>query len=351
MGRPVGVSIIIPNFNYARFLAEAIDSALAQRHAAPVEVVVVDDGSTDGSRAVIERYGERITAVFQANAGQTRACAAGLAHSSQPVVIFLDADDRLVPEAAALAASDWPAGVSKRQFRLAVIDGDGEMPGILWPKYPAALPPERALSELLRTGYYPCPPTSGNAFCRRFLERIMPFDDHPFVDSVINTLAPLHGDVVTRQQVIAHYRVHGANTTRMDELCAARFERYLEGDRKRIRILHRHCRRLGFAFAGPGVLRQHLPYRELVVIAGKLRAETARDRLRVAGNAMATVRAGFAHPQKPWHRLLRGTWIAAVGLMPRPLAEPIIGLRYASLQRSPALERLIGLFERRRCAS
>jgi glycosyltransferase involved in cell wall biosynthesis len=349
VSRPAGVSIIIPNYNYARFLGEAIDSALAQRHAAPVEVIVVDDGSTDESRAVIEHYGERITAVFQANAGQTRACMRGLERASQPVVVFLDSDDRLMPEAASLAASDWPEGASKKQFRLQVIDAAGRPRGILWPKYPAVLAAKAARSELLRTGYYPCPPTSGNAFSRAFLDRIMPFDNHPFVDSVVNTLAPLYGDVVTQHEVIAQYRVHGANNTRMDELSASRFERYLSGDRKRIRILDRHCRRLGVDFAGPGVLRRHLPYRELEVIAGKLRAESARDRLRVAAHALATVRTGFAHPQKPWHRLLRGAWIAAIGIVPRPLAEPIIRLRYASLRRSPSVERLIGLFERRQC--
>jgi hypothetical protein len=267
------------------------------------------------------------------------------------VVIFLDSDDRLLPEAASLAASDWPEGASKRQFRLKVIDAEGRPRGILWPKYPDVLTPETAQSELLRTGYYPCPPTSGNAFCRAFLERIMPFEDHPFVDSVLNTLAPLYGEVVTQQAVIAQYRVHGANKTRMDEPSAARFARYLAGDRRRVEILARHCRRLGVDFAGPAVLRRHLPYLELAVIVEKLRAASTRDRLRVLAQAAATVRAGGAHPQKAWHRLLRASWIIALAMAPRPLARLIIGLRYASQQRSRMVERLIGLFEPRRYAS
>ena len=59
------VSIIIDNFNYARFVGAAIDSALAQSYA-PVEVMVVDDGSTDNSREVISSYGDRVSRGLQA---------------------------------------------------------------------------------------------------------------------------------------------------------------------------------------------------------------------------------------------------------------------------------------------
>jgi glycosyltransferase involved in cell wall biosynthesis len=63
------VSIIINNYNYARFLPPAIESALAQ-DLAGVEVIVVDDGSTDDSREVIERFGSDVTAVLKDNGGQ-----------------------------------------------------------------------------------------------------------------------------------------------------------------------------------------------------------------------------------------------------------------------------------------
>ncbi|MEA3116690.1 MAG: hypothetical protein QOG58_6489, partial [Caballeronia sp.] len=66
------VTIIICNYNYERFLADAIDSALAQDYAA-TRVVVIDDGSTDGSREVIGRFGARISAVFKENGGQVSA--------------------------------------------------------------------------------------------------------------------------------------------------------------------------------------------------------------------------------------------------------------------------------------
>jgi glycosyltransferase involved in cell wall biosynthesis len=63
------VSVIVNNYNYARFLPDAIDSALRQTYG-HVEVIVVDDGSTDESRVVIASYGNRIRAVLKRNGGQ-----------------------------------------------------------------------------------------------------------------------------------------------------------------------------------------------------------------------------------------------------------------------------------------
>ena len=88
------VSIIINNYNYARYIAAAIDSALAQTWH-PLEVIVVDDGSTDDSWAVIERYGERVRALRQPNGGQGAAYNAGFEASRGEWVLFLDSDDLL----------------------------------------------------------------------------------------------------------------------------------------------------------------------------------------------------------------------------------------------------------------
>src|SRR5262245_22188560 len=96
------VSVVINNHNYARFLSAAIDSALDQTHAR-TEVIVVDDGSTDHSRQVIADYGDRITPLIKANSGQASAFNAGFAVSRGGVVIFLDADDALLPTAAEAA--------------------------------------------------------------------------------------------------------------------------------------------------------------------------------------------------------------------------------------------------------
>src|SRR5579862_7959674 len=91
-------SIIINNYNYGRFLPEAIDSALQQTYP-HTEVIVVDDGSTDRSREIIAAYGDRIIPVLKENGGQTSAVNSGFAASHGDVVLFLDADDALEPSA------------------------------------------------------------------------------------------------------------------------------------------------------------------------------------------------------------------------------------------------------------
>jgi glycosyltransferase involved in cell wall biosynthesis len=90
------VSFIIPNYNHARFVRFAIDSALAQTYS-DIEIIVVDDGSTDNSRAVLEEYGERIRAIFQANAGLSGARNTGVAAATGEYIALLDADDTIEP--------------------------------------------------------------------------------------------------------------------------------------------------------------------------------------------------------------------------------------------------------------
>jgi glycosyltransferase involved in cell wall biosynthesis len=92
----VSVSLVIATYNHARFLGAAIDSAVAQTLEG-VEVVVVDDGSTDDTEAVLARYGGRLRVIRQPNRGLAAARNAGLAAASGTYVSFLDADDVLLP--------------------------------------------------------------------------------------------------------------------------------------------------------------------------------------------------------------------------------------------------------------
>ncbi len=95
---PSLVTIVIPCFNYAAYLGKALHSVQAQQYR-PFEVVVVDDGSTDESAKVAERDGVRL--IRQRNSGLGGARNAGLAAASGEFVVFLDADDELLPDALA----------------------------------------------------------------------------------------------------------------------------------------------------------------------------------------------------------------------------------------------------------
>jgi glycosyltransferase involved in cell wall biosynthesis len=91
------ISVIIPCYNAARFLRETIESILVQEYP-KVEIIVVDDGSTDES-ADIARWYSGVCCIRQDNAGVAAARNAGLQHSSGAFVVFLDADDRMLPHA------------------------------------------------------------------------------------------------------------------------------------------------------------------------------------------------------------------------------------------------------------
>jgi glycosyltransferase involved in cell wall biosynthesis len=107
------VSIFINNYNYARFLPRSIESALPQTWRR-LEVLAVDDASTDGSQEIIARYAGRVVPVLQAaNGGQGAAINAGIRVSRGDVVMLLDADDWLYPEAASRVAAAFGPGVGK----------------------------------------------------------------------------------------------------------------------------------------------------------------------------------------------------------------------------------------------
>jgi glycosyltransferase involved in cell wall biosynthesis len=165
-------SVIINNYNYGRFLGEAIESALGQTYPR-TEVVVVDDGSTDRSREVIVGYAGRVTAVLKDNGGQASACNAGFAVSRGDVVIFLDADDLLLPAAieTALPLFDDP-GVVHVHWRMLIVDEHGCRTGKV---KPAGLLAEGDLRErLIRDGPFWYAGTTGSVWTRRFLERVLP---------------------------------------------------------------------------------------------------------------------------------------------------------------------------------
>ena len=95
-GVPGMVSVVIPTYNRARIVRSSIDSVLAQGWR-NVEVIVVDDGSKDDTRAVVESYGAPVRYVHQANAGVSAARNTGFRHARGEFVALLDSDDQFLP--------------------------------------------------------------------------------------------------------------------------------------------------------------------------------------------------------------------------------------------------------------
>lgn len=207
------VSIIVNNYNYARFLPEAIESALGQFHPA-VEVIVVDDGSTDDSVKVIRSYAKRVKPVLKANGGQASAFNSGFRESRGDVVIFLDADDVLMETAAerALAAIDSP-GVAKVHWPLKEINVDGRPTGRLQPVWP--LPDGDVSEKMIKAGPgLTTPPTSGNAWARWFLQAVLPMPHAEYrisADFYLAQLAMVAGELRTIDEPQALIRLHGSS--------------------------------------------------------------------------------------------------------------------------------------------
>jgi glycosyltransferase involved in cell wall biosynthesis len=97
------VSVIIPTYNYGRYLGKALASCKSQTYKR-LEIIVVDDGSTDDTRGVVERFGPDPVYIFQENKGVSRARNTGLEVARGELLTFLDADDYLLPDSIAARA-------------------------------------------------------------------------------------------------------------------------------------------------------------------------------------------------------------------------------------------------------
>src|SRR5207249_5665470 len=102
-GRPVGdaprVSVIVPLYNLREFVGDAIESVLAQTLPAhQLELIVVDDGSTDGGAEVVRHFVPPVRYLRQENRGLSAARNTGIRAARAPFLAFLDADDRLLPD-------------------------------------------------------------------------------------------------------------------------------------------------------------------------------------------------------------------------------------------------------------
>lgn len=205
------VSIVICNYNYGHFVADAINSALKQKTPAK-EIVVVDDGSTDNSREVIAGFGERVKLIAKANGGQMSAYNAGFEVITGDIVIFLDSDDCLLPDTVAevsqaMAGSD----VARAHYKLELIDSSSTKQGGVIPTVLA----EGNLAPVVRRGQlFLAAPGSGNAYRVSALQRIMPLPSTPQerhgADFFAGYASAFLGHIVAINKTLGQYRVHEA---------------------------------------------------------------------------------------------------------------------------------------------
>lgn len=212
-------SILINNYNYARYLSACIDSALAQDYA-DVEVVVVDDGSSDGSQDIINAYGDRVVSVLKSNGGQASSFNAGFAAASGNILFLLDADDAFLPGKLRQMAEIYERERLDWCFDRVTTAENAQPP--LTPQY--SLVDKR---EMMRKGGFPSlpVPTSGLSFTRATLGQILPMAvarDVVLSDNYLKFAAAFLGRGAVVDTPLTFQRIHGSNRytgqTKSDQL-------------------------------------------------------------------------------------------------------------------------------------
>jgi glycosyltransferase involved in cell wall biosynthesis len=333
------LSVIVPNFNYAAYLRACVDSALALDYA-PKEIIVVDDGSSDGSRDILREYeaAGKITAIFKENGGQPSAVNAGFERSRGDIIYVLDSDDVVFPHMMKRVLPLWTERMSKVQFSLESIDQHGRPLGSVFPNYSAQRSAAQLRRSVIATGEYQSPPTSGNVYSRAYLERVVPMDPQRFrfSDGPMNAVAPLYGDVVSIATPLGQYRMHTQNQWGRNTWNPRAYTTALKHNLALDAFILEHGRELGIGIAARP--SDHAPwalqYRMASACLNAAEHPIDERPLDVARLGLAAVTAsdGLGFGQKA----VMLAWFTAMAVAPRKLQEELTKLRFLPSYR-PAL--------------
>lgn len=206
---PGRVTIVIPCYNQADFLSDAIESALRQSYSAR-EIIVVDDGSVDQTREISQRY-KNVCYIYQQNMGVSAARNNGLRHSHGEFIVFLDADDRLLPSALEVGVDQL-----QRHGEAVFVSGHCRVSaadGRVFASAPQPAVERDHYLHLLRGNYIWCPATV--MFRRRIFEAVGGFDVrlHGVEDYDLYLRIARDFAVLSHTEVVADYRRHGLSAS------------------------------------------------------------------------------------------------------------------------------------------
>jgi glycosyltransferase involved in cell wall biosynthesis len=338
-GQPA-VDVIVNNYNYGEYVGEAIASAVRQTYP-NVRVIVVDDGSTDGSRGAIELYENDVVAIFKPNGGQASAFNAGIERSEGDIAIFLDADDVLLPETCAKVVGVFQAdsSVARVQYPMEVIDTDGRRTNVMKPPLDVRLPSGDLRRQALAFPFdVPWMATSGNAFATETLRRIFPVPESEYrilADWYVVHLTTLLGKVASLEGVGAYRRVHSRNLHELAQpaldlahlrqviVAAAHTRRYLEALARELESIDDNAHITSFSDIGNRMISLRL------APSGHPISTDRRYGLTADGIRSALRRFDVSPPM----RLLLGLWLVAEAVAPRFLAVRLAELFLFSERR------------------
>jgi glycosyltransferase involved in cell wall biosynthesis len=344
------VSVLIVNYNYARFLPEAVDSVLGQTYR-NFEIVICDDGSTDSSRDVISSYRDRhpglVKSVFKANGGVASALNAAYASSSGDVVSILDADDRFLPtkleRVVEAFASDQRVGLVVNPL---IKFGSGRQMTGLIPQV-GRLDSGWIRDDMLASGgHWSFAPASGISLRRSCADLVFPVPEQTFrteADSYIFTQAPMHQGVKAVEEPLSLYRLHSSNVTSVEHIDAAYARRIMDGIERFLAELEASARARGLrlphvddnpTYVEMALLKHYLEGAPKATIAGDiLRLWRAAYRCRAADRLRWRL--------KPWV-------LTPVVFLPRSLGHRIIEAMYLPTASRQSLAGLLVKWQSRR---
>lgn len=209
------VTVIINNYNYDVFIDKAIDSALRQNYK-NIEIIVVDDGSSDSSLFVIENYGELIKKIFKENGGQSSTFNAGFEASQGEIICFLDADDTFLPNKIATVVdsfNEFPdAGWFFHELQYTDIEGnyldsseERATDRILFKDFKESIEKNEKLPFL--------PATTGLSFSREILKKVLPMPEifRVSADAFLRLASICQSPGILSPYILATHRRHGKN--------------------------------------------------------------------------------------------------------------------------------------------
>lgn len=254
---PLTITVLITTYNYGSFLEQAIDRILAQDFPLQqVQILVVDDGSTDDTSERVKKYGSRIEYFYKPNGGQASALNFGIAKARGEIIALHDADDLFSPGKLARISEvfekDPALGMAYHRLREWHMETDERRD---W-DFPV-ISGDMRTSPIEFLLYVPHP-TSAICLRRASLSRLLPIPEHirMLADCYLTALIPFLAPILAVPEFLAVYRIHGSNS-----YSASEQEIPVETRKSRLAMWQVVIDAMGKWLADNGYTRDQLPAR------------------------------------------------------------------------------------------
>ncbi len=277
MARPT-LSILIDTYNHEKFIEQAVVSVLEQDfsfHSA--EILVVDDGSTDKTPQILEKFEPRVRVLRKTNGGQASAFNFAIPQCRGEIIAFLDGDDWWTKDKlrTVMAVFENNPDVGTVGHGYLTVDGDGKLQKTVGPKDTIRLNVRTPESATVFAEYRCFFGTSRVAYRKAILDRILPIPEGAVIeaDEYLFTLALFFADAIVLKEALFYYRLHGGNMYMQSVATEI-------GSRRKYKSLACLVERLTQELASLGVSRE---IDESLLTP--LRLETSRMRLQLEGGS------------------------------------------------------------------